>query len=183
MIINQGVYYHRLFACRKKLAQRLQEAEEANEAIKAKSSSSEKTKQRLQGAVEDLMTDVERANAQAACLDKKQKSFDKVSWQFCEFMQKKKPSPHLLNVMYCIDVTTSIHTWILILLRSFLSGNRNMRRVKLSWNRRRKSHDLSALSSSKWRTLMRKLWSTERYSNGRIKTCNVRVFLSITEKK
>ena len=64
--------------CRKKLAQRLQEAEEAVEAVNSKCSSLEKTKQRLQGEVEDLMIDVERANAQAAVLDKKQRSFDKV---------------------------------------------------------------------------------------------------------
>lgn len=64
---------------RKKLTQRLQEAEEAIESVNAKCSSLEKTKQRLQGEVEDLMTDVERANAQAASLDKKQKSFDKVT--------------------------------------------------------------------------------------------------------
>lgn len=63
---------------RKKLAQRLQEAEEGIEAVNAKCSSLEKTKQRLQGDVEDLMADVDRANAQAASLDKKQKSFDKV---------------------------------------------------------------------------------------------------------
>lgn len=64
---------------RKKLVQRLQEAEEAVKAMNAKCSSLEKTKQRLQGEVEDLMSDVERANSQAASLDKKQKSFDKVS--------------------------------------------------------------------------------------------------------
>lgn len=46
--------------------------------MNAKCSSLEKTKQRLQGEVEDLMADVERANAQAASLDKKQRSFDKV---------------------------------------------------------------------------------------------------------
>ncbi len=67
---------------RKKLAQRLQEAEEAIEAVNAKCSSLEKTKQRLQGEVEDLMTDVERANAQAAGLDKKQRSFDKATKTF-----------------------------------------------------------------------------------------------------
>ena len=47
--------------------------------MNAKCSSLEKTKQRLQGEVEDLMVDVERANAQAAGLDKKQRSFDKVT--------------------------------------------------------------------------------------------------------
>lgn len=73
---------------RKKLAQRLQEAEEAIEAVNAKCSSLEKTKQRLLGEVEDLMADVERANAQAASLDKKQKSFDKVTKKFWVLMYK-----------------------------------------------------------------------------------------------
>ncbi|KAM4598702.1 myosin-4-like [Polymixia lowei] len=63
---------------KKKLALRLQEAEEAVEAVNSKCSSLEKTKQRLQGEVEDLMMDVERSNAAAAALDKKQRNFDKV---------------------------------------------------------------------------------------------------------
>ncbi|RVE69697.1 hypothetical protein OJAV_G00080100 [Oryzias javanicus] len=63
---------------KKKLAQRLQEAEESIEAVNSKCASLEKTKQRLQGEVEDLMIDVERANALAANLDKKQRNFDKV---------------------------------------------------------------------------------------------------------
>lgn len=67
-----------MFSCRKKLALRLQEAEEAVEAVNSKCSSLEKTKQRLQGEVEDLMMDVERSNAAAAALDKKQRNFDKV---------------------------------------------------------------------------------------------------------
>lgn len=46
--------------------------------MNSKCASLEKTKQRLQGEVEDLMVDVERANAQAAALDKKQRNFDKV---------------------------------------------------------------------------------------------------------
>uniref|UniRef100_A0A3B4FWF7 Myosin-3-like n=1 Tax=Pundamilia nyererei TaxID=303518 RepID=A0A3B4FWF7_9CICH len=62
----------------KKLALRLQDAEEAVEAVNSKCSSLEKTKQRLQGEVEDLMMDVERSNAAAATLDKKQRNFDKV---------------------------------------------------------------------------------------------------------
>lgn len=48
------------------------------EAVNSKCSSLEKTKQRLQGEVEDLMMDVERSNAAAAALDKKQRNFDKV---------------------------------------------------------------------------------------------------------
>lgn len=46
--------------------------------MNAKCASLEKTKQRLQGEVEDLMVDVERANSMAAALDKKQRNFDKV---------------------------------------------------------------------------------------------------------
>ncbi|KAL6464242.1 hypothetical protein MHYP_G00265590 [Metynnis hypsauchen] len=70
---------------KKKLAQRLQEAEESIEAVNSKCASLEKTKQRLQGEVEDLMIDVERANALAANLDKKQRNFDKV---LAEWKQK-----------------------------------------------------------------------------------------------
>ena len=67
-----------LLLLRKKLAQRLQDAEEAVEAVNAKCSSLEKTKHRLQNEIEDLMVDVERSNAAAAALDKKQRNFDKV---------------------------------------------------------------------------------------------------------
>ncbi|XP_060945792.1 myosin-4-like [Limanda limanda] len=63
---------------KKKLALRLQDAEEAVEAVNAKCSSLEKTKTRLQGEVEDLMVDAERSNAAAAALDKRQRNFDKV---------------------------------------------------------------------------------------------------------
>lgn len=63
---------------RKKLAQRLQDAEEHVEAVNSKCASLEKTKQRLQNEVEDLMIDVERTNAACAALDKKQRNFDKV---------------------------------------------------------------------------------------------------------
>jgi len=45
---------------RKKLAARLQEAEESVEATQAKCSSLEKTKQRLQGEVEELCMDLEK---------------------------------------------------------------------------------------------------------------------------
>ncbi|XP_056406583.1 myosin-4-like [Hyla sarda] len=72
---------------KKKLAQRLQEAEEHIEALNSKCSSLEKTKQRLQMEVEDVMMDIERSNAAAAALDKKQRNFDKVigEWkQKCE---------------------------------------------------------------------------------------------------
>ncbi|XP_008284573.1 myosin-4-like [Stegastes partitus] len=77
------------FKIKKKLAQRLQDAEESIEAVNAKCASLEKTKQRLQGEVEDLMIDVERANALAANLDKKQRNFDKV---LAEWKQKYEES-------------------------------------------------------------------------------------------
>lgn len=71
-------YCHMSMRNRKKLAQRLQDAEESVEAANAKCSSLEKTKHRLQGEIEDLMVDVERSNTAAAALDKKQRNFDKV---------------------------------------------------------------------------------------------------------
>jgi len=76
---------------RKKLAQRLQDAEESIEAVNAKCASLEKTKQRLQGEVEDMMIDVERANALAANLDKKQRNFDKVRFPFMPFLFQWRP--------------------------------------------------------------------------------------------
>ncbi|XP_063063309.1 myosin-7-like isoform X2 [Engraulis encrasicolus] len=74
---------------KKKLTQRLQDAEEAVEAVNAKCSSLEKTKHRLQNEIEDLMVDVERSNALAAALDKKQRNFDKV---LAEWKQKYEES-------------------------------------------------------------------------------------------
>uniref|UniRef100_A0A3P8Q332 Myosin, heavy chain 6, cardiac muscle, alpha n=1 Tax=Astatotilapia calliptera TaxID=8154 RepID=A0A3P8Q332_ASTCA len=74
---------------KKKLVQRLQEAEEAIEAVNAKCSSLEKTKHRLQNEIEDLMLDLERSNAASAALDKKQRTFDKV---LAEWKQKYEES-------------------------------------------------------------------------------------------
>lgn len=58
---------------------KLQTAEEAAEAAQAKSSSLEKTKQRLQTEIEDLVVELERSNAAVIALDKKQRNFDQVS--------------------------------------------------------------------------------------------------------
>uniref|UniRef100_A0A8C6KJX1 Myosin, heavy chain 6, cardiac muscle, alpha n=1 Tax=Nothobranchius furzeri TaxID=105023 RepID=A0A8C6KJX1_NOTFU len=74
---------------KKKLVQRLQEAEEAIEAVNAKCSSLEKTKHRLQNEIEDLMLDLERSNAASAALDKKQRTFDKI---LAEWKQKFEES-------------------------------------------------------------------------------------------
>ncbi|KAG7459989.1 hypothetical protein MATL_G00216420 [Megalops atlanticus] len=75
---------------KRKLAARLQEAEEAVEAAQARAASLEKVKHRLQGEVEDLTIDLEKSNAAAAALDKKQRVFDKMiaEWsQKCEELQ------------------------------------------------------------------------------------------------
>ncbi|XP_036404633.1 myosin-16-like [Megalops cyprinoides] len=75
---------------KRKLAARLQEAEEAAEAAQARAASLEKVKLRLQGEVEDLTIDLEKSNAAAAALDKKQRTFDKMiaEWsQKCEELQ------------------------------------------------------------------------------------------------
>lgn len=69
------------FVNRKKLAQRLQEAEEQMEAVNSKCASLEKTKQRLQSEMEDLTVEVEKSNSVAASLDKRQRNFDKVNRQ------------------------------------------------------------------------------------------------------
>ncbi len=53
---------------RKKLATRLQEAEEAVEATQAKCSSRENTKQRLQGEVEELCMDLEKVEQETCCM-------------------------------------------------------------------------------------------------------------------
>ncbi|KAM9745405.1 myosin-2-like [Menidia menidia] len=74
---------------KKKLAQRLQEAEEQIEAVNYKCASLEKSKQRLQNEMEDLVVDVERSNNSAATLDKKQRSYDKV---LAEWKQKHEES-------------------------------------------------------------------------------------------
>ncbi len=67
--------------CRKKLVVKLQTVEEAVETSQAKCSSLEKTKQGLQTEIEDLVVELERSNAAALALDKRQRNFDKVSQQ------------------------------------------------------------------------------------------------------
>lgn len=54
------------------------------EAANVKCASLEKTKQRLQAEVEDLMVELERSNAANAALEKKQRNFDKVHLSFCK---------------------------------------------------------------------------------------------------
>ena len=54
-----------------------------------RAASLDKTKNRLQGEVEDLTADLERSNAHAAQLDKKQRNFDKLMAE-----QKNKREEH-----------------------------------------------------------------------------------------
>lgn len=69
--------HHRLPWPRKKLALRLQEAEEGVEAAHAKCSSLEKAKLRLQTESEDVTLELERATSAAAALDKKQRHLER----------------------------------------------------------------------------------------------------------
>lgn len=80
---------------RKKLATRLQEAEEAVGAAHAKCSSLEKTKHRLHTEIEDMSVDLERANSACAALDKKQRNFDKI---LAEWKQKYEETQVELEV-------------------------------------------------------------------------------------
>merc|ERR1712226_769346 len=63
---------------KKKLASRLQEAEETVEATQAKCASLEKSKARQAAEIEDLTIELERAVQAASSLDKKQRNFDKI---------------------------------------------------------------------------------------------------------
>ncbi|KAM6156419.1 LOW QUALITY PROTEIN: uncharacterized protein MYH16 [Erethizon dorsatum] len=72
---------------KRKLAARLQEAEEAAETAQTWSAFLEENKQRLQAEVEDLTIDLEKANAAAAALDEKQRVFEKM---LAEWQQKCK---------------------------------------------------------------------------------------------
>ena len=129
---------------RKKLAQRLQDAEEHVEAVNAKCASLEKTKQRLQNEVEDLMLDVERTNAACAALDKKQRNFDKVISAGATALHYFPP-PFIAENHFRF-------------FRYWQNGNKSMRKPMLSSRppRRRPAH--LALSCSRWRMPMRNPW-------------------------
>ncbi|XP_051828184.1 myosin-16 [Antechinus flavipes] len=91
---------------KRKLAARLQEAEEVAEAAQARAASLEKNKQRLQAEIEDLTIDLEKANAAAAALDKKQRVFDKMlaEWQQkCEELQVEVDSSQKECRMYMTE--------------------------------------------------------------------------------
>lgn len=106
------------------------------EAANVKCASLEKTKQRLQAEVEDLMVEIERSNAASATLDKKQRNFDKV----CRSLEK----PHL----HLVEAALITHAASFSADRFLLNGNRNMRRVSQTWKFPRESPECSARSSS-----------------------------------
>lgn len=58
---------------------KLQSSEETTEAYRAKCSSLEKSKQALHMEIEDIVVELERSSAAALALEKRQRSFDKVS--------------------------------------------------------------------------------------------------------
>lgn len=112
------------------------------EAVNAKCSSLEKTKHRLQNEIEDLMVDVERSNAAAAALDKKQRNFDKVRRESVILRLAGKIS-HIFtkqNIPNCTALNDQLG--LLNLTRSWLSGSRSMRSPKRNWKVPKKKLDL-----------------------------------------
>ena len=116
---------------RKKLALRLQESEESTEVANVKCASLEKTKQRLQAEVEDLMVELERSNAANATLDKKQRNFDKVFPLFF--------SLSLCRRMFQFVLLFRLNTLFSSCIRFWPNGSRNMRRVSQTWRSPRES--------------------------------------------
>lgn len=107
------------------MAQRLQDSEEMTEAANVKCASLEKTKQRLQAEVEDLMLELERSNSANATLDKKQRNFDKVCLFFSSFLHHVKAS------LTKHGAFSTVRFW--------LNGNKNMKRVNQIWKFPRES--------------------------------------------
>lgn len=123
------------------------------EAVNAKCSSLEKTKHRLQNEIEDLMVDVERSNAAAAALDKKQRNFDKVGSRWgcrhcaCCWWESVSAQGHSMllgggggGLSQERGLGSSGHRTLLP-CRSWLSGSRSMRSRSQSWSlpRRRRA--------------------------------------------
>ena len=161
------------------------------EAVNAKCSSLEKTKHRLQNEIEDLMVDVERSNAAAAALDKKQRNFDKVGpgggcsqgagqgyLHQCEarnilLVGREEAEPRQ-EAWAAPGGGAGLHTEPQPCpCRSWLNGSRSTRSRSQSWSPPRRSHDPSAPSSSSSRTPMRSPWSTWRPSRGKTRTFKV----------
>jgi myosin protein heavy chain len=85
----------------------LQEAESNIEGAQSKCANLEKTKTRLQGELEDLMIDVERANTTANNLEKKQRNFDKTvaEWQHkCNDMSAELENTHRESRGYSTEI-------------------------------------------------------------------------------
>ena len=84
---------HLFLGSRKKLALRLQEAEEGVEAAHAKCSSLEKAKLRLQTESEDVTLELERATSAAAALDKKQRHLERA-------LEERRPKPYKIKTHF-----------------------------------------------------------------------------------
>lgn len=69
---------------KKKFAQKMHEADEQVEQALFKCTNVEKSKQRLHSEIEDLLSDVDKANINVAVLEKKQKAFDKTFLEWRE---------------------------------------------------------------------------------------------------
>ena len=72
-----GVRSEEVEEAKKKLAAKLNEAEEQLEQALAKCNGLEKAKQRIQNELDDITVAFERANSTSSALDKKQKQFDR----------------------------------------------------------------------------------------------------------
>lgn len=75
---------------KRRQAQKINELTEALDAANSKIASIDKTKSRLAGDLDDAQVDVERANAYASSLEKKQKGFDQT---INEWRKKVRPFP------------------------------------------------------------------------------------------
>lgn len=98
--------------------------------MNSKCASLEKTKQRLQNEMEDLMVDVERSNSLAATLDKKQRNFDKVIHRAKRDIDVFISHPEL----FMASRFTGFRFWP--------SGSRSMRRRRRSLKALRRNLDL-----------------------------------------
>ena len=71
----------------------------------------DKTKNRLQGEVEDLTADLERSNANAAQLDKKQRNFDKLMAE-----QKNKREEHqVIKISLIVQILSFQQTFVIFI--------------------------------------------------------------------
>ena len=71
----------------------------------------DKTKNRLQGEVEDLTADLERSNANAAQLDKKQRNFDKLMAE----QQNKREEHQVIIISLIVQIFSFQQTFVIFI--------------------------------------------------------------------